>query len=88
MQARHILLKTPLLVHPIMSALDQGADFAQLAQEHSACPSAQKGGDWGHLDNTALPENILQALSDATVGQVIGPIESRHGIHLIKLESL
>lgn len=88
MQARHILLKTPLLVRPILSALEQGADFAQLAQEHSACPSAQKGGDWGQLDKGALPEDILNALEVATIGQVIGPIETRHGIHLIKLESL
>lgn len=88
MQARHILLKTPLLVEPIMQAIEQGADFAQLAREHSACPSRSHGGDWGQLDQTTLPKAITDALMEANVGSVIGPIESRHGLHLIKLESI
>ena len=88
MEAKHILLKTPLLVEPILQALNQGADFAQLAREHSACPSAQNGGDWGKLDQSVLPQAILEALNDANIGEVIGPIVSRHGLHLIKLEGL
>ncbi|MGR6871135.1 peptidylprolyl isomerase [Pseudomonas sp. HK3] len=88
MDAKHILLKTPLLVEPILEALNQGADFAQLAREHSACPSSEKGGDWGQLDQTVLPPNIIEALSEAVIGDVIGPMTSRHGLHLIKLESL
>lgn len=88
MEARHILLKTPLLVEPIMNALSQGADFAQLAREHSACPSGQNGGQWGKLTQDVLPEHFLDALNDAGIGDVIGPLESRHGLHLIKLDSL
>ena len=86
MQARHILLKTKYLVPTIMQALQQGGDFAQLAREHSACPSGQNGGDWGALDKQVLPENILQALNEASIGEGIGPIASRHGLHIIKLE--
>ncbi len=87
MQARHILLKTKYLVPTIMQALQQGGDFAQLAREHSACPSSKNGGDWGKLDQQALPKNILQALNEASIGDVVGPIESRHGLHILKLES-
>ena len=88
MQAKHILLKTPLLVPTILQAIEQGADFSQLAREHSACISAKKGGDWGVLDQRALPSNILEALDTAQLGEVIGPIESRHGLHIIKLEQV
>ena len=88
MQAKHILLKTPLLVPTIMQAIEQGADFSQLARENSACISAKKGGDWGILDQRALPENILAALNSAQLGDIIGPIESRHGLHVIKLEQV
>lgn len=88
MQARHILLKTPLLVEPIMEMLNNGADFAQLAREHSACPSAHNDGDWGQLKEDALPEAILEALNKGNIGEIIGPLESRHGIHLIKIESI
>jgi len=88
MEARHILLKTPLLVEPIMAALEQGADFGQLAREHSACPSSQYAGDWGQLTQEVLPTSILDAINEASIGEVIGPVESRHGLHLIKIESL
>ncbi|WP_283788202.1 peptidylprolyl isomerase [Bermanella sp. WJH001] len=88
MEAKHILLKTPLLVEPILQAINQGADFAQLAREHSACPSGSNGGDWGKLDQSVLPQSILEALNEANIGDVIGPLESRHGLHLIKLEGL
>jgi peptidyl-prolyl cis-trans isomerase C len=88
MDAKHILLKTPLLVEPILQALKQGADFAQLAREHSACPSSTKGGNWGQLDQSVLPQDFLEVLNEASIGEVVGPIKSRHGLHLIKLESL
>ena len=83
---KHILLKTPLLVEPIQQSLATGADFAHLAREHSACPSAINGGDWGNLNDSDLPEEIVAALREAQFGEVIGPIKSRHGLHLIKKE--
>jgi len=88
MQARHILLKTPLLVPSLLEALKNGADFAQLAREHSACPSAQNDGDWGALTSNTLPTEILDAINTASIGEIIGPIQTRHGLHLIKLESI
>jgi peptidyl-prolyl cis-trans isomerase C len=88
MEAKHILLKTPLLIAPIMTALEQGADFGQLAREHSACPSSEYAGDWGQLTQDILPSAILDALNEGNVGEIIGPVESRHGLHLIKIESL
>jgi len=80
------LLKTPLLVKPILQSLNTGADFSQLAREHSACPSAENGGDWGNLNDDDLPPAIVEALKEAPMGQVVGPIESRHGLHLIMQE--
>jgi peptidyl-prolyl cis-trans isomerase C len=88
MEARHILLKTPLLIEPILESLKQGADFAQLAREHSACPSSEHGGHWGALTQETIPTAILDALNDANIGEVIGPIKSRHGLHLVKLDSI
>jgi peptidyl-prolyl cis-trans isomerase C len=88
MQLRHILLKTPLLVAPVMQSLNQGADFAQMARDHSACPSKSNGGSLAAISGINLPETFKQALEDAEIGQVIGPLESRHGLHLIKIESI
>ncbi len=88
MQLRHILLKTPLLVDPVMQSLNQGADFAQMARDHSACPSKDNGGSLSTINQSDLPEAITQALVDAQAGQVIGPVESRHGLHLIKIDTI
>ncbi len=82
--ARHILLKTPLLVTQVQQALGDGADFASIAREYSACPSATNGGELGTLTEADLPANILQALALALPGETIGPVSSRHGIHLLQ----
>lgn len=86
MSTKHILLKTPLLVKPILQSLKTGADFSQLAREHSACPSAENGGDWGNLSDNDLPQAIVEALKEAPLGEVVGPIETRHGLHLMMRE--
>jgi len=88
MRFKHILLRTEWLVNDVQLALRQGADFSVLAREHSACPSAAKGGDVGNIDPSYLPHSIQQALQDAPLGEVVGPIQTRHGLHLIQLESL
>ena len=88
MQLRHILLKTPLLVEPVMQSIEQGADFAQLARDHSACRSKDDGGSLGTINPESLPQDLLQAIQQAKTGEVVGPIESRHGLHLMKVESL
>ena len=87
MQLRHILLKTPLLVEPVMQSLEQGADFTQMARDHSACTSKSDGGNLAMINLNDLPESFHQALEGAQAGQLIGPVESRHGLHLIKVES-
>lgn len=82
--ARHILLKTPLLVAQVQQALSDGADFASIAREFSACPSASRGGDLGLLAEQDLPTSVLQALALALPGETVGPVSSRHGIHLLQ----
>lgn len=88
MRLKHILLRTPLLVDDLLLSLRQGADFSVLAREHSACPSARNGGDVGTIQPEDLPKPMQEALKDAPMGEVSGPVQTRHGYHLIRLESL
>jgi len=81
----HILLKSPLLADDLAKELDIGADFAELAREYSACPSAQQGGFAGYHPQDELPISIIEAL--AVVGDqqsYTGPISSSYGYHLLK----
>ena len=45
--ASHILVKTEEQANELKSQLADGADFAELAREHSTCPSGKKGGSLG-----------------------------------------
>lgn len=59
--------------------------FAELARAHSACPSAALGGSLGQIgpgDTTAEFERALERLAP---GEISGPVETRYGVHLIRL---
>jgi peptidyl-prolyl cis-trans isomerase C len=43
--ARHILVATQEKCDEIKKQIEAGADFAELAREHSQCPSGKQGGD-------------------------------------------
>ncbi|NQV43621.1 MAG: peptidylprolyl isomerase, partial [Rhodospirillales bacterium] len=54
-EASHILLSTDdetvedatKAIEAIIAQLNDGADFADMASEHSSCPSSRSGGDLG-----------------------------------------
>jgi peptidyl-prolyl cis-trans isomerase C len=59
--------------------------FAGLARDCSGCPSAAVGGSLGQIgpgDTTPEFEAALKALAE---GEISGPVETRYGIHLIRL---
>jgi peptidyl-prolyl cis-trans isomerase C len=81
----HILLKSPLLADDLAKELDLGADFAELAREYSACPSAHQGGFAGYHQQDELPLSIVEALALSEDKQsYIGPVPSHLGYHLLK----
>lgn len=66
--------------------LRSGADFAQLAKEHSAdSGSAQQGGDLGNVGPGTLPPELEQAVARLKVGELTAPIKTSYGYHIAKL---
>jgi peptidyl-prolyl cis-trans isomerase D len=63
--------------------------FAELAREHSQDPgSAQSGGDLGFLVRGATDKAFDDALFGMKVGEIVGPVETEFGYHLIRLKSI
>lgn len=69
----------------LLKQVKAGADFATLAKENSACPSAQKGGDLDFRGRGSWVPPFEQAAFKLKVGQVSDIVETKYGYHIIKL---
>lgn len=80
--------ETEELAKRLMGELNAGADFGKLAITYSADAQALKGGNmgWGKLQE--LPSLFAQALSTAQKGQIVGPIRSGVGFHILKVNDI
>ena len=86
--ARHILVPTEAEALDLKGRIDAGEDFADLAREHSKCPSGGKGGDLGSFKKGAMvPEFDAVIFGDLPVGEVSAPVKTQFGYHLIEVES-
>jgi parvulin-like peptidyl-prolyl isomerase len=63
-----------------------GGDFAKLAQTYSEAGSKDKGGDLGEVARGELLPDLDKAVFNATAGAVIGPIATKSGWHILKVE--
>ena len=59
--------------------------FAELARAHSACPSAALGGSLGQIGPGDTTADFERALARLAPGAISGPVETRYGVHLIRL---
>ena len=84
-QASHILLETEDKARELLKLLDEGADFATLAQEHSTGPSGPRGGDLGWFGKGQMVPDFENAVLSMTPGTYAGPVQTQFGYHLILL---
>jgi len=71
----------------IRTQLVDGADFADLARQHSKDASARDGGDLGTLKRGELSQEVEAQILALEPGGVSAPYRSPLGYHLFKLES-
>lgn len=70
----------------IMARAKKGEDFGALAREFSKDPgSAAQGGDLGYFGKGRMVKEFEEAALGASVGSVVGPVETQYGFHIIKV---
>lgn len=86
-KTRHILVDTEREAVDLIAQLDQGANFAELAREHSTGPSGPDGGDLGWATADSYVEPFAEAVRAATPGRHYeAPVETEFGWHVILVE--
>lgn len=82
--ARHILLETEDEAVDAYERIDGGEDFAEVAQEVSMDGSGQNGGDLGFVQPGMTVPPFEDALFGAAEGELVGPVQSDFGFHVIE----
>ena len=85
--ARHILVETQEQCEEIKRQIEGGADFAELAREHSQCPSGQRGGDLGEFSPGQMVQEFDTVVFSGDLGKIHGPVQTQFGYHLIDITS-
>jgi peptidyl-prolyl cis-trans isomerase D len=98
---QHILVALPAGASPeieeeqrnktddLIKQIKEGADFGELAKKHSDdTASAEMGGDLGWLPHGAAVQPFDEAAFSAKQGEVVGPIKTPFGFHIIKVEEI
>ncbi|HEX9655117.1 MAG TPA: peptidylprolyl isomerase, partial [bacterium] len=71
----------------LIQQIQAGEDFTELAALYSTDPgSKDKGGDLGFFGKGAMVAEFENAAFAAKAGDVVGPVKSRFGLHVIKVE--
>ncbi len=68
----------------LKAQIDGGADFAEIAREHSDCPSGAQGGDLGMFGRGQMVPEFETATFAMEVGEMSDVVETDFGYHLIQ----
>jgi peptidyl-prolyl cis-trans isomerase C len=83
--ARHILVDTQETADELKAQIDAGADFADIARQHSKCPSSSQGGALGEFGPGQMVPEFDEVVFNAEVGKTHGPVQTQFGYHLIQI---
>ena len=85
--ARHILVDDESVCEELKTKIQGGADFADVAREHSSCPSGRRGGDLGSFGPGQMVKEFDTVVFSAALNEVQGPVQTQFGYHLLEVTS-
>jgi peptidyl-prolyl cis-trans isomerase C len=83
--ASHILVPTEEEALELITALEGGADFAELAKEKSTGPSGPNGGELGWFGPGMMVKPFEDAVFSLEVGAISPPVSTQFGWHVLTL---
>lgn len=84
--ASHILVDSEEKATELLTAIQNGEiSFEDAAKAHSTCPSAAEGGNLGDFGRGQMVPEFDQACFEMEEGELLGPVKTQFGYHLIKL---
>ena len=69
----------------VLAEIEGGADFAELAIEHSTGPTGPDGGDLGWFGRGMMVAEFEEAAFALSIGEISGIVETEYGFHIILL---
>jgi peptidyl-prolyl cis-trans isomerase SurA len=72
----------------VLELLNSGSDFAKIAIASSSGSKALEGGDMGWMNINAMPTLFAEAVQSKSKDEIIGPIRSGAGFHILKITDL
>jgi len=85
--ARHILVPDESTCQKLKKDIEGGVDFAAVAEEHSQCPSGQRGGELGEFTQGQMVPEFDEVVFNEDLNTVHGPVKTQFGYHLLEVTS-
>jgi len=84
-EASHILVNNEEIALEVMSQLQEGRDFSDLAGEYSQDPGTkEKGGDLGSFRRGTMTPPFEEVAFTLDINDISDPVQSQFGYHIIK----
>lgn len=84
-RAQHILVEDEEIAEKVISKLNDGTDFAALAQEYSSDTTAEEGGDLGFFSTGKMLPEFEEVAYSLKIDEVSDPVKTQYGYHIIKV---
>lgn len=83
--ARHILVDNEEKCLELKAEIEGGADFADVARQHSSCPSGRQGGELGTFGPGQMVKEFDEVVFSGELNTVLGPVQTQFGYHLLEV---
>ncbi|UJF25390.1 peptidylprolyl isomerase [Suttonella sp. R2A3] len=85
-QGKEDFIAQQRIAEQLVSQLQQGADFAEVARRYSQDPtSAVRGGELGWVGADEMVPEFAQAMLQVPLGEITAPVQTPYGWHILKV---